>query len=423
MCTVTLLLIAGPVWAATKYVDNSGAPSCANNPANGTQAAPFCTVQYGISRIVGGDTLYVKNGTYNESFTITGPSGTSGAHTVIAAFPGHAPVLRGSGFSSGRMKISHGCSYIDFIGFTITNHNQGLYLDDDAGTSTPCHHVTVSNVTVHDVGQEGIAIRAGSATGPRNFVIQNSLIYNTGRLGSSHNGEGLYVGNSSGTDNTNGVTILNNVIHDTPDECIELKGDSHDIIVDGNELYRCITPGTSFGSTGGAIEIDEPRNSVTNPNHIIRNNRIHDIPLNSGISKRGIRIGTGATVYNNILYNIHSSYTAILSNSANYPRLVYHNTIDGPTAQAVVNSGGTNLDSRTISARPESTMSPSIAPTSSTPPRGTIVWSAGPSRSTPGPISGRPCPRTSSARRAMRTQILEPTKSPGRLQPRHPPSQ
>jgi hypothetical protein len=340
-----LLCIAAPAYAATFYVNNSGSPACSNSPGNGSQANPWCTIQYGVAHMASGDTLNVMAGTYAGDFTITGPSGKAGAHTVIQAAPGQTPIISGPGFNSGRVKITGGCSYIDFIGFTITNHNQGLYLDDDAGTSTPCTNIRVSGVHVHDVGQEGIAVRAGSASAPRNFVIENSEIDHTGRLGPSQNGEGLYVGNSSGTDVTNGVIVRKNKIHDTQDECIELKGDAHDITIDGNELYNCLSPGSSFGNTGGAIEIDEPRNSSTNPNHIIRNNIVHDIKFTSGITKRGIRAGTGATIYNNLLYNISSSYSCILSNTANYSRLIYHNTIDCSTTNALVNSG-TAVDSR-----------------------------------------------------------------------------
>jgi hypothetical protein len=195
------------------------------------------------------------------------------------------------------------------------------------------------------VGQEGLAVRAGSATGPRNFLIENSEIDHTGRLGPSQNGEGMYIGNSSGTDVTNGVTARNNTIHDTQDECVELKGDSHDNIIESNELYNCLSPGSSFGNTGGAIEIDEPRNTSTNPNQIIRRNTIHDIAFTSGITKRGIRAGTGATIYDNVLYNISSSYSCILSNSSNFQRLIYHKTVDCTTANAIVNSG-TTMDSR-----------------------------------------------------------------------------
>ena len=227
-----LFLSSHAIAGTTFYVDNSGSPACANTSGQaGSQAAPFCGVQYGVSRMASGDTLYVKNGTYDESFTITGPSGAAGAHTVISAFAGHTPILQGSGLSSGRMKITGGCSYIDFTGFTITNMNQGLYVDDDSGTKTPCNHITVTGVTVHDVGQEGIAIRGG----PTNIVVTGSTVYNTG-MTHAFNGEGIYVGASSGVDTTNAVTLSNNTIYSTQDECIELKGDTHDVIVDGNNL-------------------------------------------------------------------------------------------------------------------------------------------------------------------------------------------
>lgn len=341
----SLLCFALSGQAAVHYVNNSGSPTCSDS-GSGTLANPWCTISYGLSHINGGDTLYVRTGTYNGDYIMTGPSGTAGAHTVLAAYPGDTPVLSGSGYSSGRFKISHGCSYIDFIGFIITNLNQGLYLDDDAGTSTACTNVTVQNITIHDVGQEGLAVRAGTTgSAPRNFLIENSTIYNTGRLGQSSNGEGMYIGNSGGTDTTNGVTVIGNTIHDTQDECIELKGDSHDNIIDGNTLYNCISPGSSYSNGGGAIEIDEPRNGSTNPNQIVRNNVIHDIANNAGITKVGIRAGTGAAIYNNILYDIYSGYNCIQSNTANYPRLIYHNTVDCSSSKAIVDLG-TSADIR-----------------------------------------------------------------------------
>ena len=324
------------------YVDNSGSPACSDVPSFGTETHPWCTVQYGVGRITGGATLYVKNGTYNEAFTIHGPAGTSAAHTIISAYPGHAPILRGSGFGSGRMKIT-GTSYIDFSGFIITNDNQGLYIDDDAGTGTPPDHITVTDVTVHDVGQEGIAIR-GDTT---NILLNRVTVYNTGRNGTSSNGEGIYIGGGNAPDNTNAVTVQNSVIHDTQDEGIELKPGTHDCIVEGNTLYNNLAPGSSHSSGGGAIEINNPSgNYGSNPNHVIRGNIIRDIGFTSGITKYGIRAGTGAKVYNNVLYNINSNYNAVQCNDANdYPRIIYHNTVDAASNRAVVNSG-TTMDSK-----------------------------------------------------------------------------
>lgn len=326
--------------AATYYVD----ASIGNNANSCTQAksetTPKAGVTNGIACLASGDTLLVKNGSYKGGFTITGPSGTAAAHTIIAAYPGHAPVLDNGSISSGRMKITGGCSYIEFRGFTITRHQQGLHIDDDDATGIACTNIIVDRITVHDVGQEGVMFRSGAGKAARNSILKNSTVYNTGML-RTYNGEGIYIGHSSREDYTNGVTLLNNTVHDTQDECIELKGDSYNIIVDGNNIYNCHVPGSSYGNTGGAIEIDEPRNFNANPNHIIRNNIIHDLVFQSGYTKRAIRAGTGATIYNNVIYNINSAYSCILSNSANHPRLIYHNTIDCTTDRALVNSGTT----------------------------------------------------------------------------------
>ena len=240
------------------------------------------------------------------------------------------------------MKIT-GTSYIDFSGFIITNNNQGLYIDDDAGTGTPPNHITVTDVTVHDVGQEGIAIR-GDTT---NILLNRVTVYNTGRNGTSSNGEGIYIGGGNAPDNTNAVTVQNSVIHDTQDEGIELKAGTHDCIVEGNTLYNNLAPGSSYSSGGGAIEIDNPSgNYGSNPNHVIRGNIIRDIGFTSGITKYGIRAGTGAKVYNNVLYNINNNYNAVQCNDANdYPRIIYHNTVDAASNRAVVNSG-TTMDSK-----------------------------------------------------------------------------
>ena len=334
-----LLLYCHIAAGATYYVDNSGSPACANRPSNGRESAPWCTVAYGVGRLTGGDTLYVKNGTYNEAINIFGPAGTSSAHTIISAYPEHRPILRGTGLSGGRMRIAN-TSYMDFVGFTITNYNQGLYIDGHNSTLPGPDHILIKNVTVHDVGQEGIAIRDNASF----ITLDQVTVYNTGGNGPRTNGEGIYIGGGTAPDNTHHVTIHNSTIHDTQDEGIELKHGTHDVTLDGNIMYRALSPGSHFSNGGGAIEINHPDGLYgANPNHLVRNNVIHDISLTSGITKRGIRIATGATVYNNVLYDIETSYIAIFSNQADYPRFVYHNTIDAPSSTAVVNSD-TDLD-------------------------------------------------------------------------------
>jgi hypothetical protein len=66
---------------STYIVNNSGSPACSDTAGQaGTLAAPFCTLSYALGRMIGGDTVQLRTGTYPMSggyMTIQGPSGTS----------------------------------------------------------------------------------------------------------------------------------------------------------------------------------------------------------------------------------------------------------------------------------------------------------------------------------------------------------
>lgn len=331
-------LVSGSVSPAPNsyYVDNSGSPQCGNSPSGGSEASPWCTITYAVSRINGGDTVYVKQGTYNEILLINRPNGTASNPTIIRTYPGQTATLRGSGFSgSGRIKILSS-SYITFDGFEITNFNQGLFVEASS-------NIVVQNCNIHDVGQEALHVLANSAY----ITIENCTVHDTRKW--QFNGEGIYIGTSSSgpLDNTNNVTIRNNIIYNANDEGIELKPGTHDSLVEGNLVYNVMID-PAFSTGAGAIEVNEATISCgscaggvqtwpSNPNHVVRNNIVHN-------SKTGIRAGTGSTVYNNLIYNTASPYYGVLvDNNAgdSYTRKIYHNTVDIPSSRAIVVAAGT----------------------------------------------------------------------------------
>ena len=84
----------------------------------------------------------------------------------------------------------------------------------------------------------------------------------------------------------------------------------------------------------------------SNPNHMIRNNVIHDVGPGSGGASlnSAIRAGTGGKYYNNVIWGINSGGDGILADnqsSDSYTRVIYHNTIDVVSARAVVVSSAT----------------------------------------------------------------------------------
>ncbi len=245
-------------------------------------------------------------------------------------YPGHIVTIRGEG-NTGRVKIT-GTSYLTFEGFVVTNFNQGIFVD--GGSS----QIVVKNCTVHDVGQEGIHVKENSS-----FVtIEGCTIYNTEKIGGCCNGEGVYVGTSTSgpLDNTNNVTVRNNVVHDTTDEGIEIKPGTYSCLVEGNTVS---VTNTSSDSPYAAIEINErdasPQTWSGNPNHVVRNNVLF-------ANKHGIRLGTGATAYNNVVYNTQSGFAGVRvdnNNGDSFTRYVYHNTIHMTSNAVSVVAGTANV--------------------------------------------------------------------------------
>lgn len=317
---VSVLLISSAcrVYGFTYYVDNSGTPVCGNIPSYGTEIAPWCTISYGVSRMNGGDTLYVKAGTYLETLYISDKHGSAERNIIIQAFSGHKVIIRGNGINTGRVKLINS-SHITFAGFEVTNFNQGIWI-------VQSNNITVQNCNIYHIGQEAITILYNS----KNVIIEKCIIHDTKKYG--YNGEGIYIGTASREkkDNTNNVTVRNNIIYNTLDEAVELKPGTHDCLVEGNHIYNVRT-----GSYYGAVEVNEATLGIqdwpSNPNHIIRNNIIHD-------TDTAVRAGTGCVVYNNVIYNVRpKNYGILADNKANdiYTRKIYHNTIDEPSSNSI----------------------------------------------------------------------------------------
>jgi len=255
------ILFSNIAYCATYYVDNSGSPTCSNSLPYGTEANPWCTINYGITHISGGDNLYVKAATYHEDVYIAGPAGSVNKDTLIKAYPD--VIIYGSGVGSGRVKIAN-TSHITFDGFAMTNFNQGLFVESAS-------YITVQNCSVYNVGQEGIHIKLNSSY----VTIQNCTIHDTRAW--QYNGEGIYVGTAATQtplDNTHHIKLRNNTIYNINDECIELKSGTHDSIIEGNTMYNCLTDPGITQTWWGSIEVNEAVNTNqhwdSNPNHIIQ---------------------------------------------------------------------------------------------------------------------------------------------------------
>jgi Secretion system C-terminal sorting domain len=138
--TLILLFVVGNSFATTYYVATTG--SDANNGTS--NASAFLTIPKAISKVVAGDIIYLRGGTYNITTKITvNKSGTAANRISLIAFPGDArPIINGSAMaanSSNRgMDLSGSYWYIKGIDIFKAGDN-GMHISGSNNIIDQCN--------------------------------------------------------------------------------------------------------------------------------------------------------------------------------------------------------------------------------------------------------------------------------------------
>lgn len=185
--------------AATYYVATTG-----NNSNSGTSSSPWRTVAYAVSKMVAGDTTYVRGGTYNEGLIRFTRSGTSSAPIKLLNEPGQFPVIN---CPSQRVLLSaagggnNRIGWITIEGFEIRNGTEGIRIFNG-------HDLTIRRNWIHHarkgilgngtrividrnrINQNGVDpyLDQGIYTNGTQFTITNNLIYGNQSFGITLNG-------------------------------------------------------------------------------------------------------------------------------------------------------------------------------------------------------------------------------------------
>ncbi len=282
LCVLSLVLLFGSTFALvrqvhaagnTYYVAKDGANS---NP--GTEARPWLTVQYAATKLVAGDTVYVKNGIYSEYVWITAlegiRGGTAGNPITLKAYPGHRAIIDGTGLPHpggyiGLVSIS--VPYTNLDGFEIRNNAaySGVYVADT-------HDVTLSNLDIHNVFWEGIQVGSSS-----NVLIDRVQVYDSVASGKN---ESISIIASTHFE------IKNSTIHDNKKEGINCKNGSSNGLIHDNDISNIPSDGIYLETTG------IPQSNISIYGNRIRNSGI-GIALGSELEPRAPQ--TGISIYNN----------------------------------------------------------------------------------------------------------------------------
>ncbi len=202
--------------AATYYVSTTG-----NNSNVGIVTKPFETVSYAVSKMVAGDTTYVRGGLYNEISITFSKSGTQSAPIKLLSYPGESPIIDFGVNSTNRLvkRIFIGApeknvpiGWITIEGFEIRNGYESIKYDS-------AHNITIRRNRMHH--NLNSAIMGNSA---KNVLIDRNAIYNNGPqdFNISHV-HGLYL---TGSD----YVITNNLIYSSGCYGIQVAGYPWDML-------------------------------------------------------------------------------------------------------------------------------------------------------------------------------------------------
>ena len=143
-----------------------------NNP--GTEAQPWRTIQKAADTAVAGDTVYVKNGIYNEQVWIKN-SGSPDNWITFTSYPGDTVTVDGNGKSVGEWQgliNIIGKDYIKISGFSIVNSQwAGILVSKDYSINERSSYITIEGNHIYKAYSSGIVMQHGD-----NYVVDSNGI-------------------------------------------------------------------------------------------------------------------------------------------------------------------------------------------------------------------------------------------------------
>lgn len=290
---------------ATKYwasVGGSASPTCTSIDGE-SDPGSYGTIQGAAGCLSSGDTLFIKNGTYNEAPRDWFPSGTSSARTIIQGESLNA-IIRPSAAGSV-VSLSAARQYITFSTLTLDAVTSGGSAFVASGSTGIINHITIEDSDLKNTSTNGLSVLNvhGGSTGwivRRNKIHDNlkqtvgqSLIYARGdnaifEYNEIYNGTGnglLFQFNDERADNN---IARYNYIHNTGSldtgGAGGISDNGQDSLVHNNLLVNnsgygmVATVGwsgrkhynnTHYGNGTGAIRYKAPSANIVNRNSIL----------------------------------------------------------------------------------------------------------------------------------------------------------
>ncbi|NEA31873.1 right-handed parallel beta-helix repeat-containing protein [Streptomyces sp. SID13031] len=218
-------LIANAAPAGQGPLPNSAPVSCPEATVTVTDTK---SLEEALAKATPGASIALEDGKYTGKF-VTQASGT--AEQPIWLCGGAGAVLDGDSVKGGYVLHLNKAKYWRLVGFTVTNGQKGVMADTTVGS-------VVQGLTVHDIGDEAIHLRANSTDN----VVLNNTISKTG-LRRDKFGEGVYIGsavsnwcttNDCQPDRSDRNVVKGNKMSEVTSEAIDIKEGTTGGLLEGN---------------------------------------------------------------------------------------------------------------------------------------------------------------------------------------------
>lgn len=304
----------------TVFVSSAG-----NDGASGTsEAEALQTPDAAVQRAAAGDVVCFAAGTYGSpggdrgALHIEDKNGTPEAPITFRSLDPTARAV----FSMGSVNEGRGISVV-FIqrsshlildNIEVTNGYRGLTVNGGNNIQLLGSYIHHTGGEIVYVGKRAGRIEPDAGVNPSSFnvLIERNEIAFSGQTDDF--GEGIYIATSTMSygDDTNNVTVRNNVIHDVKDEAIDVKTGGYAVSIIDNQIYNVDL------KSQGAITVATHGENRNPGGFVVSGNRISNVTTR-GSEGVGIWLGHGdAVIENNVVWNV-ADWGIYIPNTFNLP--------------------------------------------------------------------------------------------------------
>ena len=325
----------------TIFVSTAGDDGASGNAEGEALRSPDAAVQ----RAAPGDVVCFAPGTYGSSggnrgaLHIEGKNGTPEAPIVFRSLdPNARAVFAMGGVDDGRgvsVVFIQRSSHLVIENIEATNGFRGFSVNGGNNIQLLGSYLHHTGGEIVYVGKRVGRIEPDASSNPssHDVIIEGNEIAFSGQTGDSF-GEGIYIATSttSYADDTNNVTIRNNVIHDIKDEAIDVKTGGYAVSIIDNRIFNIDL------QSQGAITVATHGENWNPGGFVVSGNSISDV-TSRGSEGVGIWLGHGdAIIENNVVWNI-ADWGIYIPNTFNLPEaadvVIRNNTVWSTSGRSV----------------------------------------------------------------------------------------